>query len=101
MTRLYGQPIQMRCAPASASDSPQPHSFRWRERTHVVTDLLSAWHLQDRWWQASSKSGATPSTVVPQASDRSYYRLTCADGLLCDVYYDATLDQWVLDRVYD
>jgi len=101
MTRYYGHPIQMRCVPDGANDSLRPHSFLWRERTYIVAALLSAWHLQDRWWLMPSASEAMPSTVAPQASDRSYYRLTCVDGLLCEVYYDATLDQWFLARVYD
>ena len=99
MTRYYGQPIQVRCLP---DDSQRPHSFIWCERTHIVADLLGAWHLRDRWWLAPlAPEAATQTTTAPQASDRSYYRLACVDGLLCDVYYDATHDQWFLDRVYD
>jgi hypothetical protein len=35
------------------------------------------------------------------ASDRSYYRLLCAEGLLCEVYWDAAAEAWALDRVID
>jgi hypothetical protein len=92
----------MRCAPDGATGSQQPHSFLWRERTHIVADLLATWRLRDRWWLTPSTPEAPAQiTPAPQASDRSYYRLACVDGLLCDVYYDAARGHWFLDRVYD
>ena len=119
MTRYYGHPIEVSPAPGAGADgadgadaagSQPPQRFRWRARTFVVAELLGAWRLRDRWWLAPSSSGhasATPprrSDLTPQAtaaSDRSYYRLTCVGGMQCDIYYDAPLDQWFLDRVYD
>lgn len=99
MTRYYGQPIQVYCA---LDGSQQPQRFTWRGRTQVVADLLSAWHLRDRWWAAPDELGATAqANAAHQASDRYYYRLACVGGLQCDVYYDAAHDQWFLDRVYD
>ena len=99
MSRYYGQPIQ---APGATDGGQPPRRFTWRGRTLVVADLLSAWHLRDRWWAAPDApmlSGAQGAAT--QASDRSYYRLACVGGLQCDVYYDAALNQWFLDRVYD
>ena len=99
MSRYYGQPIQ---APGATDGSQAPQRFIWRGRTLVVADLLSAWRLRDRWWAVAAATDApAQANATHQASDRYYYRLACVGGLQCDVYYDAALNQWFLDRVYD
>lgn len=72
-----------------------PAQFVWRDATYVVQEVLVGWHLRDRWWE-NMRDGCGSG-----ASDRHYYRLRCTDGLLCEVYYDAASDYWVLDRVHD
>jgi len=104
MTRYYGHPIQVHCAADEGERAERrPQRFTWRERTLVVADLLGAWRLRDRWWAAPSAGEWAPTAQAStqQASDRYYYRLACVGGLQCDVYYDVTCDQWILDRVYD
>lgn len=71
----------------------RPQRFTWREVEYHVVEILGVWRLSDRWWE----SAAHPRG----ASDRHYYRLRCEDGLLCDVYYDAAQQVWLLDRVHD
>lgn len=104
MTRHYGQPIAVT---AAESGTGQPAAFHWRGVRYRVREILAIWHLRDRWWEATPPADA-PTTSG--ASDRHYYRLRCVasagssgdgNGLLCDVYYDAARDGWVLDRVHD
>lgn len=90
MAHRYGHPIQVTCA------AGQPSHFIWRAVTYTVAEILATWHLRDRWWaQPGEGEGATG------ASDRLYYRVQCADGLLCDLYCDTARGAWVLDRVHD
>lgn len=86
MTRHYRQPIQ------TTHQAGQPLRFTWQGRQYTVAEILLCWNLRDRWWEAPGPDGA---------SDRHYYRLRCKDGLLCDIYYDAAIDDWMLDRVHD
>jgi hypothetical protein len=101
MAHQYGQPIHVTCAApgAGAREVGEPQRFTWRGREHVVVEILAAWHLRDRWWDLP-RGGDTPASPGG-ASDRHYYRVQCADGLLCEVYYDTAHRAWVLDRVHD
>jgi Domain of unknown function (DUF6504) len=87
MAHQYLQPILV------TARSGRPLRFTWREMAYTVVEILSTWRLSDRWWE----SAAHPHG----ASDRHYYRLRCEDGLLCEVYYDAAQQVWILDRVHD
>jgi hypothetical protein len=88
MAHRYGHPIHVTCA------AGQPSRFSWRDAQYTVAEVLATWHLRDRWW-------AQPGDGTAAASDRYYYRIQCMEGLLCDLYYDAARDAWVLDRVHD
>jgi hypothetical protein len=92
MTYRYQQPI-----PLTLSATGQPEMLCWRGHVYHVRAVYATWHLRDRWWEAAT------STTPPArpASDRVYYRLGYAEGLICDVYFDRVPDQWVLDCVYD
>ena len=83
MTRRYGHPI------AVTHGEHGPLRFRWNNTAYQVVELLGTWHLRDRWWE------------VGTASDRYYYRVRCASGLICDLYHDVVSDAWMLDCVYD
>jgi hypothetical protein len=88
MAHRYGHLIQVGCV------GGQPARFTWRETEHTVAEVLAIWHLRDRWW-------VQPGEGVAGASDRYYYRVRCAGGLLCDLYEDRARGEWVLDRVHD
>jgi hypothetical protein len=83
MTHRYGHPILVTCA------GERPARFTWQGTEREVVDVLATWRLRDHWWDAATHS------------DRAYYRLRCADGLLCEVYWDVVAGKWVLDRVWD
>jgi hypothetical protein len=98
MTRRYGELILV----AQHTYSDHPRCVIWRGTTYRVVAVLATWHLQDRWWEPISQEGAHSSTPLKnQESDRHYYRLDCSPGLLCELYFDAASDRWILDRVYD
>jgi hypothetical protein len=80
----------------------EPSGLVWRGATYSVVEVLARWRLRDRWWATSdwASTGDTPPGGA-SASDRSYYRLRCAEGLLCEVYWDAAAGAWTLDRVLD
>lgn len=89
MTRHYGHTVQV------TAEHDLPRSVVWRGVSYRVLEILSAWHLRDHWWVGHGEAESAP------ASDRHYYRLTCAHELQCDIYHDVARDLWVLDRVYD
>lgn len=101
MAHRYSQPIT---ALAETANAAHPlcalRAFAWRGRDYTVCAVLAHWHLEARWWEATPSASRLGTS--PTASDRYYYRLACMpDDLLCEVYYDACGDQWVLDVVYD
>ena len=92
----------------------QPAAFTWRGVQYAVRDVLATWHLRDRWWEpappsapCAGGSGGSSASIRASAggstgaSDRHYYRVRCAGEQIFDLYYDAAVDHWVLDRVYD
>jgi hypothetical protein len=98
MTRRYGEMILV----AQHTGNNHPRCFIWRGSTYRVVAVLATWHLRDRWWKPASQGyDDAPGPAVDQESDRHYYRLDCSPGLLCDLYFDAASDRWILDRVYD
>lgn len=107
MTRRYGDFILV----AQQTGTSYPRCFIWRGITYRVVAILATWHLRDRWWNPapqgadrsthSSGSLATQDERADLESDRHYFRLDCSPGLLCDLYFDAAVDRWILDRVFD
>ena len=93
MTKRYGDPILV------AHQNDQLRCFIWRGTTYHVEAVLAIWHLRDRWWEGRIRGYTTPQTAIE--SDRHYYRLDCSPELLCEIYFDAASDGWILDRVYD
>lgn len=87
MGHQYLQPIQV------TAHGGRPLRFTWRDVEYHVAEILNAWRLSTRWWESAA--------YVHGASDRHYYRLRCAEGMICDVYHDIARQVWILDRVYD
>lgn len=100
MTRRYGHAISVTVAGSHLT------GFQWNGTPYRVVEVLAAWHLRDRWWEtggadASIANGVVSTHVQSTASNRYYYRVRCASGLICDIYHDVVSDAWVLDCVYD
>lgn len=84
MTRLWpaGVPIDMRLGRSGA-----PEAFVWQGERHVVTAVVTRWRVSVDWWR-------TPT-------QRDYYKLTTASGLLVIVYHDLAGEDWFLQRLFD
>ncbi len=97
MAHRYGHPIVV-----SLATNSLPAVMRWRNVEYRVLEVLSHWRLRDRWWAPSGLSNAAHAiSSADLASDRHYYRVRCTADLLCDIYYDAASDRWILDRIHD
>lgn len=46
-----------------------PKAFTWRNLTYEPLQILSSWHLRDRWWEQDQG----------RASNRLYYRVMTPD----------------------
>jgi Domain of unknown function (DUF6504) len=80
-----------------------PYALLWRGVRYRVLLVNEPWRLQDRWWVSAAEADANGGRGY---SDRTYYRLCCkaagADwDLWCDIYYDAAVNVWILERVID
>ena len=98
MTRRYGELILV----AQHSHVNHPRCSIWRGTIYRVRAVLATWHLMDRWWTPVPEGNADSSRLgEDKESDRHYFRLECSPGLLCDLYFDAAPDRWILDWVFD
>ena|SRR5690348_4047427 len=86
-----------------------PYALLWRGVRYRVLHVNEPWRLQDRWWVSRAEADANGGNGY---SDRTYYRLQCRCcqdsrglgaewDLLCDIYYDAAANVWVMERVID
>ena len=95
MSRLSGDQVLV---------AEQGSDVRRQGRTYRVKDVLSRWHLCDRWGNDSVSASSAASDGCK--SDRQYYQLACSSGLLCAVYIDTAVQwtprfSWLRDRVHD
>jgi hypothetical protein len=70
-----------------------PKTFTWRGKTYHV-EVLSKWHLQDRWWELTPERGR---------SNRYYVRVATRDHMVFELFADVAHKPavWVLDIVHD
>ncbi len=100
MTHVYYHPIRVTLADG------KPATIHWRGLTYRVLEVNEPWRLMDRWWEQHSVRGAGGKDRKDHKgrSERTYYRLRCAsahEDLVCDIYYEAIGEVWILERVYD
>jgi Family of unknown function (DUF6504) len=65
------------------------HAFTWRGVRSPVAEVLSRWHLRDRWWDRE------------RHSDRHYWRVQTPDYGVFELYHDSVSGVWILDVVQD
>ena len=94
MAHRYGLPIAVDVGADGA-----PLAFTWRGERYPVLQVLSRWHLLDRWWVSPVSVALGHEARGP--SDRTYYRLLVPNQQIFEVYYDAASHVWVLDVVQD
>ena len=90
MAYQYGLPVPVTQAPDGS-----PQNFVWHGASYEVAEVLSRWHLRDRWWEQGNPFAARGH------SDRYYFRVRCPDHQVFDLYFDQAQHVWVLDYVHD
>jgi hypothetical protein len=83
----YGDPIRVELEQAASGESLS-RAFTWRGLRYPIMEILSTWHLQDKWWST-------------HRSDRLYYRVETPDHGVYELYEDRISGAWVLDVVQD
>jgi hypothetical protein len=86
----YGLPV-----PVVLAADGSPRSFTWHGATYDIAEVLSIWHVIDRWWEVHTPYATRGFT------DRLYYRVRCPDEQLFDLYFDQAQNVWVLDVAHD
>lgn len=94
MAHRYGLPIQVEHGPDGA-----PLAFTWRGERYPVLQVLSEWHLRDRWWVHPVEVALGVEAKGP--SDRTYYRVLVSGQQVFEVYHDTIANVWMLDVVQD
>jgi hypothetical protein len=79
-----GDPIRVR-----ADTDGQPLVFIWHGQTHRVDSIEDVREPQLDWWSATGEI------------HRMYFLVTTNRGLICELYRDATADEWYVARVFD
>ena len=88
MTRRYRDPVEMLELRPDQRAGSAPARFRWRGRTHLVTEILGYWREDAAYW-------AGGGIDVPQ---RDLWRVATS-GRLCELVHEA--GEWHLCRVWD
>lgn len=79
MTRLYFEPIRVRC------EGENPITFIWRQSRHRIIAIPRRWVVRIDWWR--------------QEVIRQYYKVECEDLGTYEIYRERGL--WFLERTYD
>ena len=124
MSRRYLEPVQVRAAADSRTDSdrlpgylPQPAQFLWRGRLYVVRSVIAHWVEGGSWWRRLSGSAGigvgthhhtatADRPVVEPSGERQVWRVEASTGRssslgVYDLCCDPVVDQWHLARALD
>jgi hypothetical protein len=93
VTHRYGLPIAVK-----TDEQGSPVSFEWRHATYVVEEIIGTWHVRDRWWVSRA---AADLGLEKYPSDRYYFRVQLPGSAFFEIYYDAAVNDWILDRILD
>jgi hypothetical protein len=91
MCHHYGVSIQVK-----TDEKGNPIAFEWRHETYEVLEVIGAWHLRDRWWVSRA---AADLGFAKYPSDRYYFRVQLPGLAFFEIYYDAAVNDWILDRM--
>lgn len=64
-----------------------PQRFYWGQRPHAVEHISRHWRVHLDWWTL-------------QELWRDYWEVTTDSGLLCVLYHDLVVGDWILERIY-
>lgn len=81
---VKGDPIRVQ-----ADDQGRPLAFSWHGHVHRVATIEDLHEPRLQWWSAGGEV------------HRRYYLVTTHRGLICEVFYDLTADEWSISRMFD
>ncbi len=73
------------------SEPSGPTSFVWRERLHVVVEVLGHWHERVAWWEGAGRLSGV-------SGDREVWRVRAAAGRAAASAGAGTYDLALLER---
>jgi hypothetical protein len=65
----------------------RPIAFLYKGGREGVEEICEQWRASQEWWK--------------RATDREYFRVRTARGIVCEMYRDLLTGAWYLQRIYD
>jgi hypothetical protein len=65
----------------------RPIAFSYKGGKESVEEICEQWRVSQEWWK--------------RATDREYFRVRTARGIVCEMYRDLLTGAWYLQRIYD
>jgi hypothetical protein len=65
----------------------RPTAFLYKGGREGVEEICEQWRVSQEWWK--------------RATDREYFRVRTARGIVCEMYRDLLTGAWYLQRIYD
>ncbi len=65
----------------------RPIAFLYKGGRQGVEEICEQWRASQEWWK--------------RATDREYFRVRTARGIVCEMYRDLLTGAWYLQRIYD
>lgn len=65
----------------------RPIAFLYKGGKEGVEEICEQWRASQEWWK--------------RATDREYFRVRTARGIVCEMYRDLLTGAWYLQRIYD
>ena len=65
----------------------RPIAFLYKSGKEGVEEICEQWRVSREWWR--------------KGTDREYFRVRTARGIVCEMYRDLITGAWYLQRIYD
>ena len=76
MSRVYGEPVQVKARPDG-----RPVRFFWRSRLYTVRAIWEHWVINREWWREPADSGeAGEAGTEPGQPELMFWRVEAAPG---------------------
>ncbi|MFC5382245.1 DUF6504 family protein [Aquipuribacter nitratireducens] len=72
--RRYDEHVEVRTTDLGDGSAGRPDAFIWRDRLHVVTEVLATWSEREAWWEVDVRRGE------PAAYERTVWRVEAGPG---------------------
>ncbi|WP_054697283.1 DUF6504 family protein [Syntrophomonas palmitatica] len=82
MSRILRQDLRVEC-----DRDGFPLALQIRGKIYPVRFILERWRDTGCWWEGES--------------EKFFFRVQCANGVICELFQDLTSRNWFLYKVYD